>query len=215
MERVTGKQRHDAKLAELADEYRRDGYLVSVEPTGSELPEFLRGRQPDMLARRGAEAVVVEVKIADGRSQRESWSALASAIESQPGWHFRLVIVGGDEKPDVDYSVVTPATITSRLERARELAPSDPEAGLLLGWSAFEAAARRVLFEQGASLRAITPAGLSKQLVHRGLIEDDDMQRLNAIAQRRNVVAHGGAAPEQSVADVEALAGFARTLLAA
>jgi Holliday junction resolvase len=71
------------RLLKLADEYRDKGYEVSFHPSPEDLPDFLRNYSPDLIVRRGNEAVVVEVK---SRSSLDSSSTqylrnLAQSIE--------------------------------------------------------------------------------------------------------------------------------------
>ena len=87
------------RLLKLADEYRDKGYAVSFHPIPEDLPDFLRSYRPDMIVRRGEEAVVIEVK---SRSSLNSSSTqylrnLAQAVEQHPGWRFELVVTNPDD----------------------------------------------------------------------------------------------------------------------
>ena len=50
------------RAAAIADEYRRKGYEVVAEPLPEQLPDFLSGFHPDILARKGDETTIVEIK---------------------------------------------------------------------------------------------------------------------------------------------------------
>lgn len=50
------------RLLQLAEEYRGQGYEVSFQPNPDDLPDFLKTYRPDLVARRGDEAVIIEVK---------------------------------------------------------------------------------------------------------------------------------------------------------
>lgn len=45
------------RLLELAQEYRQKGYEVLLPPNPEELPDFLKDYRPEMIVRRGEEAV--------------------------------------------------------------------------------------------------------------------------------------------------------------
>ena len=47
----------------VAQRYRDEGYQVIVRPFGEQIPPFLAGFQPDLIAIRGNEGVIVEIKI--------------------------------------------------------------------------------------------------------------------------------------------------------
>jgi Holliday junction resolvase len=53
---------HDRKIVELAGIYRGRGYNVLENPSPAELPPFLHGHQPDLIATSPADNVVIEVK---------------------------------------------------------------------------------------------------------------------------------------------------------
>ena len=57
-----GHEAYRQQLQEIAAEYESRGYDVLVEPSPEELPEFLTGFHPDLVARGPNESVVVEVK---------------------------------------------------------------------------------------------------------------------------------------------------------
>ena len=92
------------RLLKLAEEYRDQGYEISIHPNPEDLPDFLRNYRPDMIARSEDETVVIEVK---SRSSLNSSSAqylpnLAQVIEQHAGWRFELVMTNPE---DVTYSL--------------------------------------------------------------------------------------------------------------
>jgi hypothetical protein len=217
MEHVNAKARHDTELKRIADEYRQAGYEVLVEPKDSDLPEFLVGRSPDLVAHGSTGHHVVEVRVGERRADRERWSDLARAIEAQLGWHFRLVLLGEDGAQSVEYANTTADAIRARIESVRRLAASgEYDGALLLVWSAFEAAARRRLIDDGFSAGATNPRALIKSLVHAGVIEQADLSKIDRLAMLRNAVAHGAIATAGASAaadDIKYLASVSENLL--
>ncbi len=207
-------KRQEEKVAQLAAEYTARGYSVQTAPAAAQLPAFLQGLEPDLIARGPSESIVVEVKVGD-RRERQRWADLADRVPREPGWHFRLVVLGSTDTQGVDYELMSPTAITTRVQRAKDLTAVDPEAALLLGWTAFEAAARRSLIRWSASMRTESPASLAKQLVHHGLLDADELPRLLRAAQHRNTIAHGGTSASDLDEDVAALSAFTTSLLAA
>ena len=53
---------YQRKLQEIAAEYRAQGYDVRIEPGPEDVPAFLTGFRPDLIARGPHDSVVVEVK---------------------------------------------------------------------------------------------------------------------------------------------------------
>ena len=81
-------------LQATAEQYRREGYDVEIEPR----LDFLPGR-PDLVARKGGENRVIEVKSRSALGSRSA-SDIARIVRSQPGWSFDLVLVGEPERVD-------------------------------------------------------------------------------------------------------------------
>jgi hypothetical protein len=57
---LTSRERRRARA--IAEGYRNRGYEVSEGPSPAQLPDFLSGYRPDLLVRRGDEAIIVELK---------------------------------------------------------------------------------------------------------------------------------------------------------
>ena len=58
---LTAKQERE-QLLKLAENYRQKGYEIFLHPNLEDLPDFLKSYRPDLIVRRGEEAVVIEVK---------------------------------------------------------------------------------------------------------------------------------------------------------
>ena len=198
--------RHAREVARLASEYREKGFDVTV---GGRLGAI----EMDLLAVRGDKKIAVLVTVPTDGPDRSSIKLQDLEKELGAGdWELQMVLIR-DELPRFDYGSADPAPIEARLQRARDLAATDPEAALLLAWSMFEAAARRALVREAAATTAETPVGLAKQLVHHGLLGNDDLLELLSIAQRRNDVSHGTAATNVAPGVVDHLASWGHELL--
>ncbi|MFM8293842.1 MAG: hypothetical protein ACKN9E_04755, partial [Microcystaceae cyanobacterium] len=87
------------RLLQLAEEYRDKGYEISFHPNPEDLPDFLRNYRPDMVVRRGEEAVIIEVKSRRTLSSSSSQylQNLAESVEQHPGWRFELVMTNPED----------------------------------------------------------------------------------------------------------------------
>lgn len=183
------------RLLKLADEYRDKGYAVSFHPIPEDLPDFLRSYRPDMIVRRGEEAVVIEVK---SRSSLSSSSTqylrnLAQAVEQHPGWRFELVVTNPD---DTTYSQKAEGSfqeheIRSRLQVAKQLSEQHPESAILYSWSLVEATLRLIAEKEEISLQRFDPLYLVKRLTTEGVISRSEYQILMNALSLRNAIAHG------------------------
>ena len=185
--------RERERLLKLAQEYCAQDYEVSLHPSLEDLPDFLINYCPDMIVRRGDEAVVVEVKSRSSlNSSSQYLRILAQTIEQHPG-RFELVMINPEDAP---YSPKAEGSlqkheIESRLPVARQLATQNLESAILYSWSLVEAALRLVTEEEGLSLQRVDPLYLVKQLATEGVISKSEYQLLTNALLLRNAVAHG------------------------
>jgi hypothetical protein len=85
---------YEHELEQLAKRYQEEGYSVVVHPQGDQLPPFAKDFGADILAMRGGERVLVQVK--QDRTALEADPNVpvrAGITNSQPGWRFDLVIL--------------------------------------------------------------------------------------------------------------------------
>lgn len=73
----------------VAEDYRRRGYDVVEEPSLESLPDFLAGYQPDLIARRGKETVVVEVKSRKSLADEPQVRELARLLQGKRALELR------------------------------------------------------------------------------------------------------------------------------
>ena len=81
-------------LERVAERYRDEGYQVIVRPSGDQIPPFIAGFQPDLIAIRGNEGVVVEIKVNRiDLSSDHQIACLAEIVNARPGWRLDLVVL--------------------------------------------------------------------------------------------------------------------------
>jgi hypothetical protein len=201
---------------DVAEEYRGKGYKVIEGPSPQDLPDFLSGYHPDLLVRRGDEAVVVEVKSRSSLVKDPQIRDLARLLRAKPGWNFELVVVGEGEKAGVLEGARSfeRQDILRNLEAAEKiLGAGFPEAALLLAWATVEAAVRLLTEEEGIELDNLTPSYLLKQAVTNGVISREDYHLLMNALKYRNALAHGFNPSDFDSALVGDLIGTAKRLL--
>lgn len=182
------------KLQEIARSYSERGYRVVQQPGPEQLPKFLEGTQPDLIAQSEAESVIIEVKIGTDRAATESYQSLADRVRGQPGWRFRLVIV--DPRSEgflpVDDPVLTLSEIEERLAEARRMiSQGAADTVLLIGWTVLEALLR-LLAQRGNLPLELAPSGLLvRELYSLGVLSQEEFQAIDGISKLRNGIAHG------------------------
>ena len=161
------------RLQEVAQEYRARGYEVVVGPGGDQLPESLVPYRPDLLARRGDERVVVEVKSWASPGQGPKLEDLARAVKAQPGWRFDVVLTDPEalRLPDGGARAWDEEDVAHGLAEVDALlGAGHTEPALLLAWSATEATLRLLAAREEIELARGDPPYLLERLATRAAI---------------------------------------------
>ena len=183
------------RLLRAASDYRKKGYCVTLDPEGSDLPAFLGGLRPDMIAQRSDENIVIEVRSrATLRDGEPNLVDLAKAVEAQPDWRLDLIVTNPRHAPDepLDGEEPSAVDIRGRIGVARELLDEGhDEAAALLAWSAVEAALRELARREALALNGRQPEFVIEQLYSVGLLGKEDYSLLLNALSERNLIAHG------------------------
>jgi len=199
---AAGKRR----LSRIAKEYREKGYQVIVRPEQDELPVFLRGFQPALIALSDNENVVLEIRSREQLTDQEfSIVKLADAVATHKNWRFDLVSTGAEYveaevRPGVEPDI---QEIRSKIGVARELfGEGQSEGAALIASAAAEAALRRLARKHDIQLDHLQPSFVIRQLYILGLLSDENYGILRTAMTERNVLTHGfrpNSAPDEWV----------------
>ena len=196
------------RLHSVAREYRKQGCKVLLYPSETDLPSFLSGFQPDLIAYSDKENVVVEVKSKVTLSKADYLPSLASAVNSQPGWRLDLIVTNPARQSVVEEGAeeLSQSEIHARLESVRQLLSINQEdAATLLAWSAAEATLRLVARRQEIELEENQPLFVINQMYSLGALSRKDYQLLQEGMRVRNLIVHGFRSPESGAALVRKL----------
>jgi HEPN domain-containing protein len=188
---MSARHEFDEFVHTVAERYRTKGYRVSVRPKATDLPAFLKGTSPDLLASRAGEHVAVGIHRLGSARGGPGLRKLADLIESRPAWRFDVVLYEPEARRET--RLPSESVIKRSMDRAERLfEQGERAASLLLAWSAMEAAARRSLrdLEDDGAKRRVSE-DLLKTLVSSGLLREVDFRRLVPVMRLRNEVAHG------------------------
>ena len=176
-------------LDALRTQYESRGFKFVARPTAEDVPDFLRGHQPDAIAWSKKENVVIEVKSRRSPEDRSRLSAIARLVEQHAGWRFR-VYYGVPTKPQL-YGRPSNIDLNAQLEEARTVFKSGHlRAALILGWGALEAAARAMSSDEEKT-KAMLPRELLNWLEQEGHIPPETRHELRELVPIRNAIAHG------------------------
>lgn len=176
-------------IREVADIYRRRGYSVLLSPGQEDVPAFLSGYHPDLIAKGADESIIVEVTAA-GKAPPDSLRQLAEVVRAQPGWRLDLFV--RDPKEVNPEQALSEEEIRTQLQAASGLATSgSTAAALLMAWAALEAAMRLTARNQEIELPGDEPGTLITSLYTEGFMDREDYDLLTEALLKRNAVAHG------------------------
>ena len=204
----------EERVLSLIKEYQSEGYNVLVQPRREELPEFLQRVQPDLVASRGDENIVVEVRSRSTLGER-GIDAFVQAVEGHPGWAFELVLVNPPETGTfgASYRSLDTRQLHLILDQAEAFRGSDPRYTALLTWVAIEGAVAERLTELDANSPSRSPKRMIKEALSLGLIDPEDARLLERLAEFRNRFIHAINVESLSPHELDVAIQIARTLL--
>lgn len=192
--KTADKELEQRKIQEIAADYRNLGYAVIVYPQPADLPPFLAGFRPDIVATIEGDNVVIAVKTQSSLTQAPYLPLLAREIQEQRGWRLELVVTNPEEETVTEetYVPLDESDIAKRVDEVQHILNAGHlEAALLLAWSTAEAALRILAEREGIQLGKNQPAYIVKNLAFLGAIEQQDYETLWRALQTRNSVVHG------------------------
>lgn len=202
-------------LESIAERYRQRGYRIDFEPDASVLPKEAKTLQPDFLASKGDEHVIVEIKHSRNLLGYPALTRLAETIRRIPGWRLDVVVLE-EPKPLSEPEPLSIENAKLRLEAADHVAneTSDYGAALLLLWTAVEGVLRDRLKDHAKDSISST-SRLPKLAYSLGLIETHDVVTAEWMTRIRNDVVHGRRESTVSRLDYDRAREFVNRLLTA
>jgi len=190
---------HRQKIQEIAGDYEARGYRVLIEPDATEVPPFLAGFHPDVIAYGQQDSVVVEVKMGTQRALSERYRELAETVRQHPGWRLSLVVVDprSDDVAPASQQLLDRKAILDRLGEARGLlVRGAKDAAFLLLWSSVEAMLRQIASREGLPLERVPSSAILKELFSLGLLSRHSLDIAARAFSVRNSLVHGFEAPK-------------------
>jgi hypothetical protein len=188
---------HDKKVLALADKYRKRGYGVTVNPGPEAMPFEMGTYLPDLLVKGGDGAgMIVEVKMSADGLPVDKFRELAEQVRGHDGWRFLLVTMDDIDVPLDSDLYPSWSDIRARFASIDKLCQLDQiDAAVLLLWSVYEGAMRKVAYEQDVPVDRLQVTRVRNHLFSAGLISVDDFELCKKFLAFRNKVAHGFAVP--------------------
>ncbi len=194
----------------IVPELEADGYRVVMHPLKESLPAFLSGIQPDMVAYKGDQKLAIEI-LSQRRPSNSREQHLRKIFMEHSDWALRLVYAPPITS-EASLPVLAKHVISQHLTRIEaSIETMGLTAALLMGWAAFEAAARALLPSDFRLPQP--PARLIEALAFEGYVTPDEADVLWRLSSMRTEVAHGSLDLVPALGDVRRLLNTTRLLL--
>jgi hypothetical protein len=188
---VGGSSEHRRVQRKVAREYRKLGFKVLEAPTGDDLPPFLAGFSPDLIATNDDDHVVVEIKRADKLKGSNELTELAAKVAEHPNWRFELFALEapGDPGPSVaDLDLLFRTGLEGFTEVNKAL-----HGFFCIGLaSILEALINRVALERGIDTNDRRVKSIIGELSFQGVIGESTTAALESALAWRDAAWHGG-----------------------
>lgn len=184
--------------------YEAKGFTVSL---GERLPPPNDDFVACVMARRDDKTILVEVQPADiFKARRKRLERVAEIMESEPNWQLDIATYPIEPPPPEP----SRDDIFRRIEEAKRVAGTSPEAAFMLVWSATEGALLALCRDQNTpEMRPSQPRTLVHDLSIHGVISDNLSSKLDLFARVRDSIAHGLSADLPSDDQIDWLTRFA------
>jgi hypothetical protein len=204
-------------LADIAEQYRSEGYDVVSQPASALVPPFARNYPIDLIASKADEKVLVQIK-EDRQQLRDDQAAIALAevIKNEPRWRFDIVVINPTAALRLAPDAAEPSLdgIEENLVAAEQMSRSgETQASYVISWAALEAAMRHAARRAGIDVKSPVPSFLLRALYAGGLLGRSEFDELNQAIKTRNAVVHGMTTPAIKPAMSQYVLGIARKLI--
>jgi len=201
----------EKKRRRVAEEYRRQGYRVTLPEGSTAVPPFLRDCRPDLIVERDDDHVVIEIKHSNSLKGSNDLIELAARVATQPGWRFELVALGNDgAEADV---ISSPDWLESML-RKPDLAANPSQAyfhAIYLG-QVLEFLVRGLALRSGIRIHDKVPRRIMNELVFAGIMQQPILDRLEHALSYRDKLLYEPGAPETQMEQVAEMTALCRDI---
>jgi len=184
-----------SKINELAEQYTRQGYTVTLEPSELDLPFNLDGYRPDLVATKENSGLIVEVKGKLARLPVERFRTIAEEVSRHPGWRFLLVTLDDVESqnlPGISEDLPHWKQLKDHACQADGLLKNGKmEPALLYLWSIFEAVLRKHAIDAAIPVERFPVLRLVNHMYSLGELTLSQYDLTNIVMKTRNKLAHG------------------------
>jgi|GEM_PF-1380017 len=178
----------------IAKQYEADGYTVIRNPRKDLIPFDLEGYAPDILATRGNEKILIEVKTSRARVNTEQLFKISKIVQSYPDWKFSVVTVNEDDISE--FKNPYPALDISKIIQTLDLIErnlKNPGASLFLIpqiWVCYISILSMSLIDEEVEASGLSDLSIINAAYSEGIIDYEELERSRELLSIRNFVSH-------------------------
>ncbi|EAN1668206.1 hypothetical protein PP793_004485 [Salmonella enterica] len=178
----------------VAKQYEADGYTVVRNPKKELIPFNLEGYTPDILATRGDENILIEVKTSKTRVNTERLFEISKIVQSHPGWKFSVVTINEDDisefkknasELDIDEISQTLALIQENIEKSGMSVFLVPQL-----WICYISILSMLLINDGIETSGLSDFGILNMAYSEGVLDFQGLESSRDFLRLRNFVCH-------------------------
>jgi HEPN domain-containing protein len=179
------------RIRDAARAYRNRGYKVIVDPRIEELPPFLHGFKPDIVAQKDNDKVIIEVKTQPKLKGSNEIISLAEKVAAETPWRFELIVTNPGT---IGTSLAPPeiARVIGKLLSEAELLFKTGlrDAAVVYSFSAVEALIQEIARKHGTNGDEDGFSTILRTLVYEGHIDHEFYQEFQKFQEERNRIVH-------------------------
>lgn len=176
-----------------ASELERKGYSVIIEPDPSVIPFDLNRYRPDILATRGNENLIVEIKTRGSNRSIEKYKEIAEIVGRHNNWRFMLSTVEDSEQADYTWldEQVDPDKINYMLNRLNNLLKGENyDLALPYLWTLYISAMRLIAQKNNIPPDVTSDRSVLNYMYSLGEISGEEFEWARQFLQLRNEAVH-------------------------
>lgn len=177
----------------MVQKLKGKGYEVVIEPSPAEIPFELPDYQPDLLATKGDENLIIEIKSKNFPRSIERYKAISDIISRQSNWRFMLSTIDDNYQDEgVQLTVEANTESVTKLLTKLELILDSESSNLALPylWTAYISGMRIVGQRKGIPIDAVSDKSVLNYMYSLGEISNEEYSKALSYLSLRNAMVH-------------------------
>jgi Holliday junction resolvase len=179
---------HESAVHSTASELEKKGYSVIIEPDPSIIPFELNQYCPDILATRGNENLIIEIKTRGSYRSIERYKEIAEIVGNHENWRFMLSTIDESESIQVQADPKSLNRMLTKLDIL--LSGENYDLALPSLWSVYISAMRIVGERAGVPVDVTSDHSFLNYMYSLGEISSDEYELAQQFLKLRNKAAH-------------------------